>query len=583
MSLGITPPATFEGVEATAQHLQRSLGSPASDIVPSATLRPTRQHVDPNLEQPVLPSSPPRRALQPRGPRVPPLQVDVGESSMRDGRVARQDSDAANLNASHQTAQRFADEINRLAGNLEAFLRQMQDGKPNKVEGSVQPQDSANDTHMNCDSVDKGRKEELDAVRPQLQNGNKNSGSHLSLSSRGSVDNEAERPVTANHPKSKNGEHFEVEDLRHPAVLQELCDASPQCVREQQDTDFNPEPLHALPDLITINHTTSNHTDAEVPCMCEFKPLGHDIENFMNRHRLASLLPVRSVSSNMVVSPPWSESPTGVVVAATQEIASIDEGIAALEGIRNAASKVHRCVMDEIFEARQSVDELQRRISALAKTHDQTVQRLLAATSKLQTTSTMLQHERSAMQSVLLRFGAASSPTKGGGPHVALPAEHGCASPSSPGQQCTEPSSLDDEDELDENELFGSPKRSEATNGHNLRFSTPDRSPSLLPSSMIDGSPWSTIPDDYPNDPRLVSILMLPHDMANDVLRSRRQLKKYVRLVSLLPSALREHHEMLLGTIKDEWIPEANAEADSLFEMKERLYESARLRLEGEL
>ncbi|CUF66457.1 Hypothetical protein, putative [Bodo saltans] len=230
-------------------------------------------------------------------------------------------------------------------------------------------------------------------------------------------------------------------------------------------------------------------------------------------------------------------------------------------------------------------------MAALTKSHDQTVQRLMAATTKLQTTATALQNERTALQSVLLKFGA-SSPMKRG--HGGFSSNG--TSPTTPnapsGGAC-----LDDDDEFDEDELFGSPKRSSSAkiNGSSspvVRLSpggdrlsngvgTPNRS--TFGSPGVGGAPWSSIPEEYPSDPRLVSILMLPHDMANDVLRSRRQLKLYMRLIHQLPSALQEHHDMLAKAFEEEWKPEASDASLALYDEKERLYESARLRLEGEL
>jgi hypothetical protein len=521
---------------------------------------------------------------------------------MREGsRIVRQDSDVANLHASHQTAQRFTDEIQRVGAGLERYLRYLKEAR-----------NSAGADHplWNCRLGDvvggeRSARGTLSGGQQGRSNGEEKSPRGLSLSN--SIE-DGSQLLGAVDP-SRGGLAATVKPFSASSVMSpSSCSPSSPPPQAPESTITTSPPTGSkasLPDcpsptpphLPTSDGRDREDTDdagGELPMMYEFRPLGHDIDNIMLRTggRLMSLFPVASVSSNTIVSPPWSESPgsgpSGAHAAAapTREIGSIEEAIAAVEDIRKSATKVHRCVMDEIYEAKQSVDDLQRRLATLTKSHDLTVQRLMAATTKLQTTATALQNERTALQSVMLKFGASS------------PLKRGCnGSPTTPVPSMTAANSPDGEDEIDDDELFGSPKRSSAGCGGRsggssspLRLTTVDRTSSggtptwnTFGSPGVGGAPWSTIPDEYPNDPRLVSILMLPHDMANDVLRSRRQLRMYIRLISQLPSALQEHHDLLAMSVEEEWLPTVNEMSQELYDEKERLYESARLRLEGEL
>lgn len=499
-SLGITPSNAFDGLTATATHLQRCLGAPAAEgagtrsrfdppLAPVDAEDATRRHVDPNNYEMSLSlsSSPPRRK-----PRALALNVDTGERSVRDTRqeifLERDGTSNATLRSSISAK---VEDIIRSLSSLDRFIVQLE-GDDTPGDGSARSQP------------------------PLVRIGGKVSSSRLSLSS----------------------------------------DTPPR-----EDGGLNDTPI---PIIVHTQEGQEGNGSLEEPSLCYFQPLGHDLEGLYLAKKPTNAPGLADVPSNQVISSPWSDSPQqqltsgGVVLTTSKEardvIKNLRSGVTSLQGIVDA----------ELYKSHQNLTDAERKHADLYEKYQKSLTRERILQSKLETTTTLLQQERHTLSAVLLREvsmlpgGAPDSPSYRGASTIASPLS--CASP-------TAGSDKVDNDTLDDNELFGAtndpPKADRGVAGWNAHGFHP-------------------VPEQHPDNPRAVAALMLSYEMANDVLRCRRQLKRYISLVAVLPSALKEHRELLERELH-QLVMDLEGEYDLLSEEKQRCYDSARLRVAGEL
>lgn len=582
MSLGITPSEGFNAPEAAAEHLLRKLGSPAM-FAANVVMSSGRRHADPSsnlkytsnppvdvnesthqavsstssLNESALPAapsiglprlmmmsnSPPTRSLNPaagKGARAPlKLVVDVGEASMRDSKNVPRDDDATNYKESSNTAKRVTDDILSLVHGLEKAMLNF------KSRGFIIASAATS----------------LEDVLPPVAAFANPRTSAAPLGS-------SERPVSCLSLSSHDGE---------------------------------PSTAKRLPPTPQGSESPPQRTSDEGE-FAEFQPLGHDLESMFCKRKsgceaadkLSSAANTPQPTSrrgarDVCGSPPWGDHTplddryNSDGKSQLSEPSTIDDCLATIDEVRRAAVRAHRCVMDEVYEARQSVISLRQKLDALSKAHDNTVQRLLAANTKVSTTMTMLQEERSALQSVLLKFAqqSASSPT---GRRSDTKIREHCVSSSAICQppvadtvdasqffRIDEVDAFEEEDDFDDDELFGAPSGVSVSASGSPKFCN-EISETL-----------ELTPEQAERQSRVIATLMLPHEMANDMLKSRRQLQLYIRLISQLPSALQEHHDMIERRFQQNWLAEAESLLRDTDLEKERMLESARLLVSGEL
>jgi hypothetical protein len=163
---------------------------------------------------------------------------------------------------------------------------------------------------------------------------------------------------------------------------------------------------------------------------------------------------------------------------------------------------------------RFSADAARSKLEALQRTHDLAAKQLVAAASRIETLSMLLQQERVAAKALLLHVAATGS----------------CLDLS-----LVEKGSGGDPFDIDDGESIGldspppPPTAPQLTEGL-----LPKMSP-VAPAEVDSGIKCGCA----------VLRNMRPHAIANDMLVSRRRLAQYVALVAANPAALAGHHDML--------------------------------------
>lgn len=531
MSLGITLPPNFQGVNATAEHYQRGLGSPqVSDS----------RFVDPNAATPDFSGSVRWSSSREGKGALPPLLVVEDHESFIPGWSNANDEDSSSR---PQNAKKTVDDIVSLVEDLERTMR-LQKSRcawplfvPPAKHTIVVATEAA--TEDRCGNA--------------IANHSEDERSCLSISE-GTVGAKRHSCGYPDDPlddgSSTKGIHVEGEpstgtDALGLPVDDDIDDSNVFNERRLSETEIEP-----------ASSTESNLIEV-------FTPLGANMEGIIGK--LSSSVGKPPVNhSRRMLSPPWPEgapgdegrkylgtpevtvTPRACEMNGQRVLCSFEDCISALGIIKTTSQQLYRSATDELFEARHRIDTLEQRLSSLTKTHDLTVQRLIGANTKVSTTMAMLHQERLAMQSIMLRVGQAP--------------------PS--------PNAASQGDDLDDDELFGSP--------HKVGPTDAVEGVSPLRGDLNVISPGKPIPDQLCNA-AAVAALMLPHEMANDVLKTRRQLQQYIRIIASLPSALKEHHDRIDRMFNQEWLVAATEEMVNVQQEKERIAESFRLRLEGEL
>jgi hypothetical protein len=189
----------------------------------------------------------------------------------------------------------------------------------------------------------------------------------------------------------------------------------------------------------------------------------------------------------------------------------------AVQGYQSEVDAAH----EELVKA---ISDMRLRLEQLSKRHDAAVQKLVAVTSKLEITTQLLNTEREVTQTMLL--------------HRQLDA--------TPVDQSVNSSS----GSIDDDELFG---------GTAVPLSVVLQEAVRSPDRPVERSIVH----------RIASTMRI-HELANDVMWSRRQLGLYVRLIAENPVALLCHAQ-LLDKFAEEFRREFATAMDSVYDEKARL------------